>query len=68
MKRVLTPLSGPLYRDPFIGTFIGSFHDTWRNNIPDSLFNNIITMPYSAVVTYGALLDGPLSIQLAVYR
>ena len=47
---------------------VGSFHDTWRNNIPDSLFNNIITMPYSAVVTYGALLDGPLSIQLAVYR
>lgn len=47
---------------------VANFHDMWVNNISNSVFNNITTMPYSAVVTYGALLDGPLSVQLAVDR
>lgn len=46
------------------------FHDTWMNQLGSSFnaFTNYSTMPAAAAVSYGALLDGPLSVQLAVDR
>ena len=49
---------------------VAYFHDTWMNQLGSSFnaFTNYSTMPAAAFVGYGALLDGPLSVQLAVDR
>jgi hypothetical protein len=46
---------------------VAYFHDTWMNQLGSSFnaFTNYSTMPAAAALGYGALLDGPLSVQLA---
>jgi hypothetical protein len=52
---------------------VSKFHDNIvtqfeRDTIMRDYIMNAPTMPFAGVITYGALLDGPLSVQLAVDR
>lgn len=53
-----------------IGNAIAGLHDSWFNQdmLPYNKFTNIASMPVASVVTYGAVISGPLSVQLAVDR